>query len=518
MEHLYALAGIIFPFLFFLYVLFTSSRRSVAHRKRIPPEAGGAWPLIGHLHLLHAGDPTHIVLAKMADAYGPMFTLRFGMKKALVVSSWEIAKEFLTTNDRIFASRPKLVASKLLAYDYAMMGFSPYTPHWRQVRKIATLELLTNHRLEQLQHIRAFEVQRWMKELHKMSIKSNERGEKVAVEMKKWLADITLNTIFKMVIGKRFSAIQHGTENFPKALIDFFGLFHIFVPSDSFPFLSWLDLGGHEKTMKKTAKIIDEAFHKFLQQHRERRNDGEAETAEKDFMDVMIARVEEDGQHFSYDADTIIKATCLNMIVGGFDTTAVTMTWALCLLLNNEETLKKVQLELDEKVGRSRQVKESDVKNLPYLQAIVKETLRLYPAVPLMAPHESVEDCTVAGYHICKGTRLIVNVQKLQKDPRVWEEPSEFRPERFLTGQKNFDVRGLSPQFIPFGNGRRRCPAISFALQVMHITLANFLHGFEIERLSEELLDMEEGMGLTSLRKAPLEVVLTPRLPAHIYE
>ena len=311
MEHLRPLAGIIFPFLLFLYVLFTWSRRSVAHRKRIPPEAGGAWPVIGHLHLLHAGEPTHITLAKMADAYGPIFTFRFGMKKALIVSSWEIAKEFFTTNDRIFASRPKLVASKLLAYDYAMIGFSPYTPHWRQVRKIATLELLTNHRLEQLQHIRAFEVQRWMNELHKMSIKSNERGEKVAVEMKKWLADITLNTIFKMVIGKRFSAIQHGNENFPKALIDFFGLFHIFVPSDSFPFLSWLDLGGHEKTMKKTAKVIDEAFHKFLQQHRERRNDAEAETAEKDFMDVMISRVEEDGQHFSYDADTVIKATSL---------------------------------------------------------------------------------------------------------------------------------------------------------------------------------------------------------------
>ena len=206
------------------------------------------------------------------------------------------------------------------------------------------------------------------------------------------------------------------------------------------------------------------------------------------------------------------------MIVGGFDTTAVTMTWALCLLLNNEEALNKVQLELDENVGRSRQVEESDIKNLPYLRAIVKETLRLYPAVPLMAPHESSEDCIVAGYHIYKGTRLIVNLQKLQKDPRVWEEPSEFRPERFLTSQKNFDVRGVSPQFIPFGNGRRMCPAISFALQVMHITLANFLHGFEIDRPSEELLDMEEGMGLTSLRKAPLEVVLTPRLPAHIYE
>ncbi|KGN60056.2 cytochrome P450 CYP82D47 [Cucumis sativus] len=517
MEYLNTLFGIIFPLLIFFYLLFTCSRRSVAQRKRLPPKAGGAWPVIGHLHLLNASEPTHITLAKMADAYGPMFTFRFGMKRALIVSNWDLAKEIFTTNDRIFASRPKLVASKILAYDYAMMGFSPYSPHWRYVRKIATLELLTNHRVDQLQYIRAFEVETWMEELYELW-RLNNKGEKVVVEMKKRLADVTLNTMFKMVIGKKFSSMEYGNEKFQKVLIEFFGLFGIFILSDSFPFLSWLDLGGHKKVMKKTAKIMDEVFDKFLKEHRERINNfGELPAAEKDFMDVMISTVEDDGQHFNCHVDTVIKATCLNMILGGFDTTTVTMTWALCLLLNNKEALKKAQVELDEQVGRERQVKETDLKNLPYLQAIVKETLRLYPAAPLLVPHESIEDCTVAGYHIPKGTRLIVNVQKLQRDPLVWEDPFEFRPERFLTSQKNFDVRGQNPQFIPFGNGRRMCPAISFALQIIYLTLSNFLHGFEIDRPSEELLDMEESIGLTSLKKTPLEVVLTPRLPSHLY-
>lgn len=516
MEKLHAFLGIIFPVLLFFYALFTWSRRSIAQRKRLPPEAGGAWPVIGHLYLLNASEPTHITLAKMADAYGPMFTFRFGMKKALIVSNWEIAKEFFTTNDRIFASRPKLVASKLLGYDYAMMGFSPYTPHWRHVRKIATLELLTSHRVDQLQHIRGFEVKTWMKELYGLWL--NNKGEKVVVEMKKRLADMTLNFIFKIVIGKRFSTMGHGSKKFQNVLLDFFGLFGIFIPSDSFPFLSWLDLGGHEKAMKKTAKIIDEVFDKFLKEHRDKTNNcSEVKMEEQDFMDVMISTVQDDEQHFSCDADTVIKATCLNMILGGFDTTSITMTWTLSLLLNNKGALKKAQLELDEQVGRERQVKESDLKNLPYLQAIVKETLRLYPAAPLLVPHESIEDCIVVGYHIPKGTRLIVNVQKLQKDPRVWEDPCEFRPERFLTTQTNFDVRGQSPQLIPFGNGRRMCPAISFALQIIHLTLSNFLHGFEIDRPSEELLDMEESIGLTSLKKTPLQVVLTPRLPSQAF-
>ncbi|XP_038899680.1 cytochrome P450 CYP82D47-like [Benincasa hispida] len=525
MEEPHVLTVIIFAgLLFFFYVIFTMCRRYVVpHRKRLPPEAGGAWPVIGHLHLLNASEPIHITLAKMADAYGPIFTFRFGMKKTLIVSNWEIAKELFTTNDRIFASRPKLLASKLLAYDYAMIGFSLYNPHWRYVRKIATLGLLTNHRVEQLEHIRAVEVQTWMKELHELYwLKNNKKSEKVVVDMKKWFQDITLNTIFKMVIGKRFTTAfddDEASKKCRKALRDFSELFGKFIPSDWFPFVSWLDFGGHGEEMMKTAQILDETFHNFLQQHRKKRDYSKGNMdQEQDFMDLMISTVEDDeGEPLSYDVDTIIKAICVNVILGGFDTTSIVMTWALSLLLNNKETLRKVQVELDEQIGRERQVKESDIKNLSYLQAIVKETLRLHPAAPLLLPHESLEDCTTAGYHIPKGTRLIVNVQKLQKDPCFWEDPCEFRPERFLTSHKNIDVRGHNAQLIPFGNGRRKCPAISLALQIIYLTLANFLHGFKTDRLSEELFDMEESGGLTSARKTPLEVVLTPRLATSIY-
>lgn len=177
----------------------------------------------------------------------------------------------------------------------------------------------------------------------------------------------------------------------------------------------------------------------------------------------------------------------------------------------------KAQLELDEQVGRDRLVSESDVKNLLYLQAIIKETMRLYPAAPLAAMHEAMEDCNLVGYHIPAKTRLIVNLKKLQKDPLVWEDPDEFRPERFLTTHKDFDVRGQHTQFIPFGSGRRMCPGVSFANQVMHLTLANLLHGFEIRRPSQELINMEEKVGLTSMKTTPLEIFLTPRLPAQVY-
>ena len=120
----------------------------------------------------------------------------------------------------------------------------------------------------------------------------------------------------------------------------------------------------------------------------------------------------------------------------------VTLTWTVLLLLNNLHALKKVQDELDKHVGRDRQVNESDMNNLPYLQAIVKETLRLYPAAPLNVPQEASQDCTVAGFHISVGTLLLVNLWKLQRDPSIWSDPLEFRPERFT--EKHVDTGSVA--------------------------------------------------------------------------
>lgn len=134
--------------------------------------------------------------------------------------------------------------------------------------------------------------------------------------MKKWFADITLNTIFRMVVGKRFAIAFEGSggEQYWEAMMGFFDLFRAFVPSDSFPFLRWLDLGGYEKAMKNTAAVLDEVLDKWLMEHRQRRNFAQVEMAEEqDFMDVMLATVKNE-QLFGYDADTVIKATCLVFI------------------------------------------------------------------------------------------------------------------------------------------------------------------------------------------------------------
>ena len=206
-----------------------------------------------------------------------------------------------------------------------------------------------------------------------------------------------------------------------------------------------------------------------------------------------------------------------NLILAGNDTTSITLTWALSLLLNNRHALKKAQAELEIHVGKHRQVDGSDIKNLVYLQAIVKETLRLYPPGPLSVPHEAMEDCTVAGFHIQAGTRLLVNLWKLHRDPRVWLDPLEFQPERFLTKHAGLDVRGKNYELLPFGSGRRVCPGISFALELTHLALARLLHGFELGVVADSPVDMTEGPGLSAPKATPLEVTIVPRLPFELY-
>lgn len=200
------------------------------------------------------------------------------------------------------------------------------------------------------------------------------------------------------------------------------------------------------------------------------------------------------------------------MIAGGSESSSVTLTWAMSLLLNNPNAMKKAQQELDAVVGRNRRVNESDIPNLVYLEAIIKETMRIYPPGPLLGPREFLKDCIVANYFVPKGTQLIPNIWKIQTDPRVWPAPLEFKPERFLTTHKDVDLKGNHFGLIPFGSGRRGCPGIAFGLQMVHFTLAGFLHSFEVENLTGQPVDMSENFGMANEKVLPLHVLLTSRL------
>ncbi|KAJ9186671.1 hypothetical protein P3X46_002217 [Hevea brasiliensis] len=510
--------GLTAVILFYYFLL----RGSKSAKAKAAPEAGGAWPILGHLPLLAGRELPHITLAALADKYGPIFTVRIGIYSALVVSSWDLAKEIFTTNDAAVWTRPKFTGSKLLGYDYANFGFSPQVEYWREMRKLTATELLSNRRLELLKHIRASEVTGSMKDLYKLWTKNKDETNQVMVDMKRCFNDINMNVILRMVAGKRYfgnsSAGDEGeARRFQKAMREFFYLLGLPVARDAFPFLGWMDLGGYEMAMKRTAKEFDSIIGEWLEDHHRKRETGQVSNRDQDFMDVLLSVL--NGIDLAgYDANTVIKATSMTIIAGGTDTTTVTVTWGLALLLNHPIALRKAQEELDIQVGRERLVNESDIDKLVYLQAIVKETMRLYPAGPLSGRREFSEDCTIGGYHVPAGTHLMVNIYKIHRDPRVWSNPMEFEPERFLNTHKEIDVKGQNFELIPFGAGRRACPGINFGILMTQLVLASFLQAFEMSTPSNTPVDMTETAGLTNSKATPLEVLVKPRLPACLYD
>ncbi|KAI8549773.1 hypothetical protein RHMOL_Rhmol06G0051400 [Rhododendron molle] len=496
----------------FLFIYFVLRKNTTTTNERAPPEAGSGWPIIGHLPLLAGRKLVHKVLGALADKHGPIFTIRLGAQRAIVVSNSEIARECFTgSNDKVFLNRPKSIAAVHLSHNYANFGLSPYGPYWREVRKIAMLELLSNHRLAMLGHVWESEVKNSVKEVYEKWVKEGS----CSVEMKRWFEDMILKLAVRLIAGNGQLEVDEGIR---KAFRAFFELIGAFTVGDVIPFLRWLDLGGYEKEMKRTGKKMDDLLQEWLDEHKRRKISGDAVEADKDFMDVMLEILDGGTNNaLKFDADTVNKATCQALTLGATDTTTTTLTWAVALLLNNPHVLKKAQEELDSQIGGQRQVEESDVKNLVYIQAIVKETLRLYPPTQLLPPRESIEDCTVGGYHVPAGTTLFVNLWKIHHNPQVWPNPWVFRPERFLMTHKDVDLRGNHFELLPFGSGRRGCPGISLGLQIVQFALASLVHAFEIATSDNEPVDMTESFGLTNVKAMPLEVVLTPRLPSRVY-
>ncbi|KAI7732097.1 hypothetical protein M8C21_018396 [Ambrosia artemisiifolia] len=518
--------------LLFLFIIFVATilcflifrhRNNYGLEGRVP-EATGSWPIIGHLHLLAGSQVTHRVLGSMADKFGPIFTIKFGVHRVLVVSNSEMAKECLTTNDRVFASRPKSMATELMAYNNANPGFAPYGPYWRQIRRIIVLELGSHHHLQMLAQMRVSEVRSSIIDMYRTWERNKGSSETVMVDMKEWFGNLIVNMIVKMMFGNHFLPGDEKGDQFLKTIWRFVNLMGAFAPSDAIPWLRWLDLGGYEKKMKRTAKEMDVVINEWLEDQKKKMNSTSTVQVDENgdqpvLLASLLARVKEEVTEgvYGFSTDDIVKATCMSMFGAGTDSTTVTLTWALALLVNNPLVLKKAQQELDNHVGRDRKVEESDINNLVYLNAIIKETMRLYPAGPLAIPHESTEDCIVGGYSVPKGTRLLVNIWKIQHDPQIWTDPFEFRPERFLTSKKEIDVKGRHFELIPFGSGRRICLGMSFGLQGLQMILANIIHGFEFQKPSNEQIDMTESPGIVYHKAGPLQLLVAPRLSPHVY-
>ncbi|CAI0415084.1 unnamed protein product [Linum tenue] len=232
---------------------------------------------------------------------------------------------------------------------------------------------------------------------------------------------------------------------------------------------------------------------------------------DEDILDVLL-QIKEDPSYKIRLTFDHIKALLMNIFVGGTDSSAATVIWTMTYLVKNPGVMAKAQREVRELIGKKGFVNEEDMQQLAYLKAVIKESMRLQPTAPLLVPRESTEDCRLGGYEIPAKTIVYVNIWAIGRDPETWgENPEEFRPERFMENS-SIDVKGADFELIPFGAGRRMCPAMHMGLANVELSLANLLYAFDWgmpDGMKNEDLDMDVQPGVAMHKKNPLRLVAT---------
>nr|QNC49775.1 cytochrome P450 76A112 [Leucophyllum frutescens] len=498
----------IFALLLFVKFLFKSKNGS---SKRLPPGPPG-WPVIGNM--LDLGEVPHQALNSLQAKYGPVVWLRLGAINTMVVQTAEAATELFKKCDLPFADRK--VPDSLTALDYyqGSVAIGTYGDYWRKLRRICTTEFLVHKRITASVSLRQKCIDNlveWIKADVEKSRKSGGTGE---IRLDSYLFVTAFNAIGNIMLSKDVM-----DSRLEKAS-DFFETFLVFMEwvgkpnlADFVPVLKWFDPQGIRRNSKKyLERLMDIAAGIVKERIKEKQSRVVKQT--HDFLDALL---DDEGDDLAKGPDRLteknITIVLLEMFFGGTETTSSTIEWGMSELLRNPDVLKKLQDEVDGVVGRDRTVKESDLNSLPYLQATVKEILRLHPVFPMLLPRNSMQETEFMGYDIPKDTQIFVNTWAIHRDPASWSDPLSFKPERFL--ESDIDFRGQNFELLPFGSGRRTCIGLALGHRMVSLSLANLVHSFDWKvgvGLNAETLDMGEKVGLTMRKLVPLKAIPSPRI------
>nr|QJB23808.1 flavonoid 3'-hydroxylase [Centaurea cyanus] len=321
--------------LLLLYVLL--NLRTPRSNRRLPP-GPTPWPIVGNLP--HLGKMPHHALAAMADKYGPLMHLRFGVVDVVVAASASVAAQFLKVHDANFASRPPNSGAKHLAYDYQDLVFAPYGPKWRMLRKICSVHLFSNKALDDFRHVREEEVAVLTRAL------AGAGGSTVALGQ--LLNVCTTNALARVMLGRRVFGDGSGggdrkADEFKEMVVEMMVLAGEFNIGDFIPALDWLDLQGVTKKMKNLHLRFDSFLNEILEDHK---NGGDIITSGNvDLLTTLISLKDDADGEGGKLSDIEIKALLLNLFTAGTDTSSSTVEWAMAELIRYPQLMQKALLQ-----------------------------------------------------------------------------------------------------------------------------------------------------------------------------
>ncbi|THF95357.1 hypothetical protein TEA_023952 [Camellia sinensis var. sinensis] len=422
-------------------------------------------PLIGNLHQL-AGSLPHHALRDLANKHGPLMSLQFGEVPTVIISSPEIAKEVMKTHDLIFATRPQILATKIMTYGFTNIAFAPYGSPINLTQKIYSSAYTITSRA-------AF-------------------GNK------------TKDQESYILIMEETVKVASG-----------------FYIVDFYPSAEWLHLiSGIKSKIEKLQKEADRILGNIINEHiAGKATETGKDRADEDLVDALLKYHDHGTNEFSLTIDNIkaviqVRIAPKDIFSAGSETSATTVDWAMSEMMKNPRIMRKAQAEVRRVFNGKGKVDETGIQELNYLKLVIKETLRLHPALPLLLPRECGERCEINGYEIPVKTKVIINAWAIGRDPNYWSDPECFRPERFF--DSSIDFKGNNFEFIPFGAGRRICPGMAFGLANVEMPLTQFLYHFDWKLpggMNQKKLDLTEAFAVTVRRKEDLNLIAVPYKP-----
>ncbi|CAL4959369.1 unnamed protein product [Urochloa decumbens] len=485
------------------------SRRRGAAGLNLPP-GPCPFPVIGNMHSLLGALPHH-AMRRLARRHGAVMLLRLGHVPTVVVSSPEAAREVMKTHDAVVSDRPLYVTANILSYGGQNIAFAPSgSRQWKELRRLCATELLSPKRVLSFRPIREEAAAGLVRAVAAAAASSPAAAVNLSEMIKVLMNDILMRCAVGDTCPMR-DEFMAGLDEVLRLLAGF-NLVDLFPGSRLARALG----AGSLRAAREVHERVNRIVLAIIEDHENKQGSNGDDGRRDDILDVLL-RLQRDGGLDTVLTTQAVCAVLFDVFAAGSETTATTTIWAMSELVRNPAVMQRAQSEVRQLLQGKTGVAEADVHGrLPYLQMVIKETLRLHPPLPLILPRSCSESVNILGYDIPKGTTVFVNAWAIGRDDKSWPDAEEFRPERFEDGTVDFS--GTDFRFLPGGGGRRMCPGLTFGFANIEMAPASLLYHFNWKLpngASPCELDMTEAYGITARRKTELLLQATPFVPVN---